>query len=322
MIPPRVFQAGLKQSLIEDQTAAVVDIGHIIQGCEPADAPIGMGGCRVLGPCSFDPCEYDLFIFDGDVQGGRDTITVHDDKIVIVRHASLLESDSERLLQYDGLRVIRDDSWSLNMMLLRIKEKRHRLYADSAKNALIRALFCCQKVTERPDVFALCWQRAASFHLADAICTLNHRRPSPSHMLETLRSLPKNSINEHLQTVTNTIGMERATPTLLERMAKSAGGFSDMINKMDGHSGLIIRKYDFFVSKSMLADCYFYLGYISKENMSKTSATLHRSPELIHVLRIAIDAETDHMLSSRHTELIQNSCRELLRNISQTDAAH
>ena len=312
----------LEQSLIEDQTTVIMNFEHIIQRYKLSNTPLGLGGCQALGPYSFEACGYDLFVFDDNAENACDTVTVDDDKIIIIRHASLSESNSEKILQYDGLRVIQDATWDLNMLLLRIKEKRDALYNDLAKNALMRALFCCQKVaesTERPDVFASCWQKSASFYLADAICSLNHKRISPSHMFEALHNIPKNPVNEHLATVMETIGIERTSPTLLARMVKSTVGFSDMMNWTDGHSKLIIKKYNFFVDESMLTDCYFYLGYINKENISKKTDTLYHNPELIHVLKVAIDAETDHILLNRHVELIQNSCRELLNHISRSD---
>ena len=87
-------------------------------------------------------------------------------------------------------------------------------------------------------------------------------------MLDALRKLEKNPINDHISVATQTIGIERATPTLLERMVKSTIGFSDVVHD-SSFSNLIRQKHDYFVSNSMLADCYFYLGYVNRNNFIK-----------------------------------------------------
>jgi len=160
-------------------------------------------------------------------------------------------------------------------------------------------------------VFGPCWQKCAAFYLADAISSLNYQRISPSHMLVLLRKLEKNQINEHISTVTQTVGIERSTPPLLDRMLKSTIGFSDMIEK-NNHSQIIRQKYNFFVNNSMLSDCYFYLGLINKENFIKIKDTLNREQDLIHVLKVALDVEADVNLIEQQANAIEKSCNALL----------
>ena len=134
-----------------------------------------------------------------------------------------MKKNSKLLLQYDNLQIIQDDSWELKMLLSKIKEKKSQLFSDFAKNCLIESLFCCQKTKDaidNSDIFAPCWQKCSSYFLADAISALNKYRSSPSHMLDALRKLEKNPLMIIFQCGTQTIGIERATPTLLERMAK------------------------------------------------------------------------------------------------------
>ena len=163
---------------------------------------------------------------------------------VVIHHASLSETRSNKLLQYDGLQIVHDVSWDLQMLLSRIRKKHTSLYSDFAKNCLIESMFCCQKTKESiliSDVFAPCWQKCAIFYLADAVSAINCQTLDPSYMLDSLRRLEKNRINEHLSVVTSTVGIERATPTLLERMLKSTIGFSDLAEK-NKHSAIIQQK--------------------------------------------------------------------------------
>ncbi len=273
--------------------------------------PVGFGGCRISN-LSFDSCDYDVFVFDEKSES--DKIIKCDDEFVILHHASMSETHSEKLLQYDQMQIIHDESWDLRMMLAKIREKHASLFSDFAKNCLIESQFCCQKTIqaiESSDVFAPCWQKCATFYLADAISSINHQRSSPSHMLDLLRKLEKNSINGHVSIVTQTVGIERATPTLLERMLKSTIGFSDLIEK-NNHSEIIQQKHDFFVKNSMLSDCYFYLGYVNKENFIKIKHTLNRKQGLFHILKIAFDVEADFNLLKQQSDLVQKSCNEIL----------
>jgi len=281
-----------------------------------SDFPIGLGGCRIFD-FHFDSCGYDIVVFDGKLE--TEKIIKFGDEFVKIHHASLSETLSKKLLQYDKLQIIQDESWDLQMLLSKINEKRSSLFIDFAKNCLIESMFCCQKTKEaiqNSDVFAPCWQKCASYYLADAISSLNYKRSSPSHMLDLLRKLEKSPINEYISVVTQTVGIERATPTLLERMLKSTIGFSDLVEK-NNHSQIIQQKHDFFVKNSMLSDCYFYFGYINKENFIKIKDTLNREQDLIHILKIAFDIEADSNLLLEQAELVQKSCNGILEIVSR-----
>jgi hypothetical protein len=110
-------------------------------------------------------------------------------------------------------------------------------------------------------------------------------------MLKILRDFNKNKINELISPITESIGIERATPSLLSRMLKSTLGFSDLVEH-NSHSKIISQKYHYMIENSLFSDCYFYLGYINRNNFKKIQ-DLHRKPELIHILKIAFDLESD-----------------------------
>ena len=292
-----------------------MDVKRFVEEQGLSNFPIGLGGCRI-SDLYYDSCSYDVVVFDEKSEPEK--IVQFEDEFVKIHHASLSETQSKKLLNYDKLEIISDESWELRMLLSKINEKRSSLFNDFAKNSLIESLFCCQKTREgikNSDVFAPCWQKCASYYLADAISSLNHQRSSPSHMLDLFRKLEKNPINEHIAIVTQTVGIERAIPTLLERMLKSTIGFSDLVEK-NHHSQIIQEKHDFFVKNSMLSDCYFYLGYLNKENFVKIKDNLRNEPDLIHILKIAFDIEADSNLLLQQAELVQKSCNELLEMIS------
>jgi len=176
--------------------------------------PVGLGGCKVFEN-NFESCTYDVVVFDE--KKGTEIIEFENEFVNII-HASLSETNTKKLLLYDKLEIIQDESWELRMFLAKIDEKRSSLYSDFAKNSLIESLFCCQKTEEaiqNSNVFAPCWQKCASFYLADAIMGLNSKNIHPSHILDTLRKFEKTPINEHISITTQTVGIERATPTFI-----------------------------------------------------------------------------------------------------------
>jgi len=294
-----------------------MDFKKFIQNHGLSNFPIGLGGCRNLDNF-FDSCDYDLMVFDE--HSSNDEIVSFENNMITIHHASLSETNTKKLLQYDKLNVLQDDSWNLKIFLSKISEKRNSLFSDFAKNSLIESIFCCQKTKDAVlsgDVFAACWQKCASYYLADAISSLNKNPSSPSHMIDSLRKFEKTSINNHISNVLQTIGIERATPTLLERMLKSSIGFSDLIEN-NNHSELIQKKYDYFLNNSMLSDCYFYLGYINKENFIHIKDELNRRSDLIHLLKIAFDIESDSNLLLQQAETIQTSCNDILEITSSS----
>jgi hypothetical protein len=94
-------------------------------------------------------------------------------------------------------------------------------------------------------------------------------------------------------------------------MLKSTIGFSDLTEK-NNHSQIIRQKYDFFVNNSMLSDCYFYLGWINKENFIKIKYILNREQDLIHILKVAFDVESDMNLVEQQANTIEKSCNDIL----------
>jgi len=160
------------------------------------------------------------------------------------------------------------------------------------------------------DPYASTWLKCAAFFLTDAISMINLQCPSPTHMLKILRKFEKNKINECISTIAESIGIERATPTLLSRMSKSTIGFSDMI-EANSHSKIISQKYQYMISNSLFADCYFFLGYINRNNFIKIK-DLHRKPEFIHILKTAFDLEGDSIKIESQANKLHNTANFLL----------
>jgi hypothetical protein len=99
-------------------------------------------------------------------------------------------------------------------------------------------------------------------------------------------------------------------------MLKSTIGFSDLVEK-NNHDSLIEQKHDYFVKKSMLSDCYFYLGYINKENFVKIKDSIEKQPDLIHILKISFDVEADIIQLEQQAKHVSKSANEILDSVSR-----
>jgi hypothetical protein len=80
---------------------------------------------------------------------------------------------------------------------------------------------------------------------------------------------------------------------------------------------VIQQKHAYFLSNSMLSDCYFYLGCTNKENFVNFKKSLDKNPDLIHVLKVAFDIEADSNLLCQQAELVQKSSNEILDYIAR-----
>ncbi len=281
----------------------------ILEKLSIENCPVGMGGCKSQGS-SYDCCEYDITIFDGKKQ--KESFLESNRVFYHIHHGMLQETSPDILLQYDGMTILLDEQWELRMLLSKIKEKKEQIFNVYIKNCLVEAGVCITKTKNglNVDPYSSSWLKCAAYFLADAISALNFQRSSPVHMLKMLREFNKNKINELISPITESIGIERATPSLLSRMLKSTIGFSDLIED-NSHSKIISQKYHYMIENSLFSDCYFYLGYINRNNFKKIQ-DLHRKPDLIHILKTGFDLEGDITKIGSEANKLQQVTNSLL----------
>ena len=273
--------------------------------------PVGLGGCRSDG-VNFECCEYNIVVFDDK----KEYESVHEveGELIKLHHGSLSETNSGILRQMQDTKILSDDQWKLRMFLSQIKEKKDKISNSYVQSCLVDAGVYTTKAREgvkTSDPLASLWLKCGAYFLSDAISLINSKRPSPTHMLDFMRGFEKNRINESLAVVHQCLGTERATTSLLSRMIKSTIGFSDMV-EANGHSKIIQKKYDYLLENSLLSDCYFYLGYTNRNNMIKIKDTIHHSLEYMHILKVALDAESDSLGVERQAVSILKTINEMV----------
>ena len=96
-------------------------------------------------------------------------------------------------------------------------------------------------------------------------------------------------------------------------MAKSAIGLAGLVGK-DRYSKIIQQKTNYFIEKSLFADCYFYIGYVNRNNFYRVRNSLDAYPEMIHILQIAFDLEHNSYISEADIESLTSVAQILLKS--------
>lgn len=290
-----------------------MEIKRIIDELSLSEYPVGLGGCKAH-KATLECCEYNITVFDSKKE--KEQIKKIGDCLVRIHHASLDESNPDLLQRYEGMEILSDSQWNLGILLSKIQEKSIRIRSSSIKGCLVDAVYFATKTRQgfTTDPFAPAWLKCAAYLVCDALVLINSRMRSPTHMLEFIRRFEKNKTNESFLTVSQVLGLEHATPSLLERMLKSTIGFSDMIEG-SGHSMIIQKKYEYLVNNSLLSDCYFYLGYVTKNNLVSIKDSAHKRPELMHILKVALDIEGDQTKTEQQATILHNLANNLLKSL-------
>ena len=286
---------------------------EILEIIPPTGFPIGLGGCYVE-QTNFDCCVYDITIFDH--QDESESIIEKNDKLFKIHHCGFNEKRVEVLIQLQNMQILSDEQWELQIFLAKINEKQKLIYNAFTKNSIIESQICLTKAKDgfsKSDPFVPSWIKSAGYFLTDAILSINNCRPSPSHMLNTLRNLESTQTNKTLALVIDLLGLERSTPTLLNRMSKSAVGLSDLVEK-NNNSKIIQQKVDCLIKKSLFSDCYFYIGYTIRNNFYRIKNSLNSYPELIHILKTGFDLEYDSSTFETDIQSLFDVSKTLLKS--------
>ena len=290
-----------------------MDYKILLERLTTAEYPVALGGCRAE-KINHNCCDYNLIIFDK--KDMPDSIVQVDDEFVRLHHADLNESNIDILSQYHNLEIISDPTWELKIFLSKIKEKKESILQTSAKKCIIESQVYLTKTKDGlviSDPIASCWLKCAAYFLIDAILILNNKQNFPVHALDIIRNLKSSRLNDSLSLITQCIGLERSTNSLLSRMLKSTQGFYDMIEK-NNHSMIIKNKADFLIKNSLFSDCYFYLGNVNRNNFYRIKNSPKKFPEFIHILKTGFDLENDSIKLESQISTLNGIVNNLLKD--------
>ena len=306
---PPVLRHGPSEAQIGDQRIPRVDLTPVLDGLCPAGSPAALAGCRLDGTNS-ESCAHDLVAFDG--LGGPPEMVQRGDGTAIIHHASLGETRPAVLIWFTNLQILRDANMSLASFLEGIRHRRGDLFVSCIRDAAAESVLCSQRALQSDHVdVASCWQKCATLYLADA-ALLSHGRLPSSHALDGLRHARDGTGIPAL--VSRSLGMERATPSLLARMCESAAALSGMAGLMP--PDVVKFKAASLQRDGRLADCYYYLCRVGKDGMFTPGASAGDRATMRYASRISLDAERDATPVRRNAMEVRAAADRILEGLA------
>jgi hypothetical protein len=265
-------------------------------------------GCRADSPHeSYDCCEYDIAILGGNID---DTF----DKKIIQLGNSKLE-----FLNFQNQNVNEDISL-FNMIELKEsnvlvseypKLDRKKLFNAAGKRRIVDSLFNVSKNSSASaELNASLNMKMAAYDLIEGILLMSQTRPMPIHELNQLRQVEvqKDYIKEAIQTCIESLGIERATRTIINRSYKALREILKDAYDLE----LLASKIQYLLNNGLLADCYYYIGKLVCSHLEKKD---NLSQMNYHKLNsIALDLTNDYEKVKKMSALMKRDCKLFLKN--------
>lgn len=238
---------------------------------EKTDSELALIGCRADDTntrISYDCCEYDIAVLGENDMGlgnkitqvGNDTLEFLDfpkydhSEISLLNMVKLKNKTSNLLVSQDKHSTPKSD----------IK----RIFIAAGKRRAVDSLFNVSKISHtKAELNSALNLKIAAYNLIEGILLTSEIRPMPIHELDQLRQLEvhKDFINEAIQLCIESLGIERATRTIINRSYKAL----KEILKERYDIGLLQSKIEFLVQNGLIADCYYYIGKLVCNHLEK-----------------------------------------------------
>jgi len=251
--------------------------------------PTCLVGCRAAknGEMSHPCCEYDIAVFGQ----GVNRIEKVDDYVIELLHIG--SRPSKHLLAIGTMSIINDsEEFSASSILRTLaneNKKIERALFAWGRKALVGSLFCQQKfkVAKQQQIRAM-WLKMASYMLVSGTLAIFGERPMPLHELAQARrvELPAD-LADGVATALECIGIERA---MRPAIARSTEAMLQLKTK-DYDRTLVREKIDHLLERSMLADCYYYIGNVAAENLAERDEIFFR--KYAKLIQLAMDLSGD-----------------------------
>jgi hypothetical protein len=235
---------------------------------------------------SLECCEYDLAVFAPTSQDNR--VVQVDDLAFELLH--LVGPARNYIIELGGLQVLKDTNrFDLSSAARGIApEKYKKVLSAAGKKSLISSLFLQQKMrqAEHPTVAAM-WLKLAAYEFIEGLLALSESRPMPLHELQQVRLADAGSMKEGVEVALECIGIERATRPAISR---SVNAVKELKSK-DYDKNLFVSKINHLLSRSMLADCYYYAGKVAAKNLVRRKELFYS--QYTKLVKVALDLSSD-----------------------------
>tara|TARA_Y100000780_G_scaffold232024_1_gene260443 strand:- start:86 stop:928 length:843 start_codon:yes stop_codon:yes gene_type:complete len=271
--------------------------------------PIALTGCRTTN-ITLDCCEYDFVILS-------DT-NIHellhiDDNYVKIRNIKTKQDIHSLAPLLQNMEIINDPVWTLVTLKQNVTTVMSKALSLYAKNAAVDALFYANRsrgVAKNNTLLSSLWLKCAAYYYLEAVIAKNGSIPMPTHMLTQLRSINEDTYNHGIINANTCLGLERANRSSISRSTKAVIGLKEIVKN---HTEIVVKKVQFLLCSSMYTDCYFYLGYITRNIVIGTAFKQRIMKDYIFIINIAMDLTTDQSFLSEFSNEFVNICSTLLR---------
>lgn len=254
--------------------------------------PTGLVGCRAANKISHSCCEYDIVVF-GEGENRIERINDHIVELIHINHPR------DKIVTLKNMSIIRDsNTFSISSILKNITDERfEKALFVYGRKALISSLFCQQKfkLTKEQQTRGM-WIKIASYHLVAGTLAIFGVRPMPLHELAQARQtdLPADAA-DGIQAALECIGIERATRPAI---ARSTEAMLELKSK-DYDRALVRGKIEHLLERSMLADCYYFIGKAAADNLATRNYSFFRRYSKLVQLAMDLSGDEQHLEKMR-----------------------
>lgn len=274
------------------------------------NSELALIGCRADNSnVSYECCEYDIAVLAKNENGlGNNIMQVGKEKLEFLDFSNFNQNEISLLnmIKVDNktnsLLIPRDDSTS--------KTDVKRIFLSAGKRRAVDSLFNVSKTsTSKSELNLSLNLKIAAYELIEAILLISEIRPMPIHELNQLRQLEirKDFIKEAIQLCIESIGIERATRTIINRSFNAV----KEIFKERYDIGLITSKIEFLVEHGLIADSYYYIGKLVCNHLEKKGHAYQLDYQKLN--SIALDLASDYE-NIKRSNLIKLYCKNLMKN--------
>lgn len=248
--------------------------------------PAALIGCRAAD-ASLDCCEYDIAVFS-DVVRESQVIQLDGETLELHYFAG---NPNESIIDLYGMTIVRDSNkFALASAAKEMtRQKFEKSLRAMGRKLLVSSLFCGRLAEGSNEmVVRHMWSKIGAYRFVSGVIALSNRRPMPLHELEQTRHMDASgAAAEGLSAALECIGLERATRPSISRSLEALRE----LKSGDYDKGLVMSKIDLLQSRSMLTDCYYYVGKSAGENLAKRNDAFYR--RYAKLVQLALDLTND-----------------------------
>jgi hypothetical protein len=264
---------------------------------------------------SLDCCEYDIAVFFAPpgIRGRNSVARLEEGHHVVeVMHLGEPRENIAAIEATTSTAILGDtETFSLSSSLQGItSEMRRKALAASGRKSLASSLFCQQKMRgAQKDAVAVSamWLKIGAYRFVQGALALAGARPMPLHELaQTRHTELAPEAAEGIEVALECIGIERATRPAIARSLEALAE----IKSGDYDRELVISKASHLLEKSMLADCYYYLGRVAADSLAGRQGAFH--VKYAKLVQLSMDLASDSQRLEKLQKSLSHAARKAL----------